>query len=57
MELVHVPKGWDRLLLPVISVQSEKVIARIGKATIRSGNSQFTETKSICVSQECILPI
>ncbi|WOL10101.1 myosin-2 heavy chain-like isoform X1 [Canna indica] len=52
LQAIKVPRGWDRLLLSIISVQSGKVIARTGKATVRSGNCQWTETESIWVSQD-----
>ncbi|URD84826.1 hypothetical protein MUK42_05465 [Musa troglodytarum] len=52
LQAVKVPRGWDKLLLSIVSVESGKTIARTGRATVRSGNCQWTETESIWVSQD-----
>ncbi|KAG6529468.1 hypothetical protein ZIOFF_011666 [Zingiber officinale] len=49
---MQVPKGWDKLFLSIVSVESGKTIAKTGKATVRSGNCQWTEAESIWVSQD-----
>ncbi|THU56655.1 hypothetical protein C4D60_Mb11t19520 [Musa balbisiana] len=52
LQAVKVPRGWDKLLISIVSVESGKTIARTGRATVRSGNCQWTETESIWVSQD-----
>lgn len=50
----QVPKGWDRLLVSVISIETGKTVAKSSKAVVRNGNCQWTEalSESIWVSQE-----
>nr|XP_027072552.1 paramyosin-like isoform X2 [Coffea arabica]XP_027072553.1 paramyosin-like isoform X2 [Coffea arabica] len=43
-QALQVPKGWDRLFLSMTSVESGKTVARLGKALVRNGNCQWTET-------------
>ncbi|WOL00078.1 early endosome antigen 1-like isoform X1 [Canna indica] len=52
LQAIKVPKGWDKLFLSIVSVESGKTIVKTGKATVRSGNCQWTETESIWVSQD-----
>lgn len=50
--VMQVPKGWDKLFLSIVSLETGKTIAKTGKATVRSGNCQWTEVESIWVSQD-----
>ncbi|XP_031265219.1 myosin-11-like [Pistacia vera] len=45
-QAVQVPKGWDKLVVSIISVETGKTIAKSGKATARNGNCQWIETFS-----------
>ncbi|XP_073289448.1 uncharacterized protein [Primulina huaijiensis] len=45
-QLLQVPKGWDVLLVSVISLETGKTFARLGKALVRNGNCQWTEVHS-----------
>lgn len=49
----QVPKGWDKLLVSIVSMQTGKTIAKLGKASVRNGNCRWTETltESLPVSQ------
>ncbi|KAI0528687.1 hypothetical protein KFK09_001229 [Dendrobium nobile] len=49
-----VPKGWDKLYISVISVETGKTIAKSNKATVHSGTCQWTESlsESIPISQD-----
>lgn len=42
----QIPKGWDRLVLNMISVDTGKTMAKANKAIVRSGTCQWTETFS-----------
>lgn len=42
----QIPKGWDRLVLSLVSVETGKTVAKASKATVRSGTCQWTETFS-----------
>ena len=48
------PKGWDKLFVSVVSVETGKAIAKSSKAVVRNGSCQWTETlsESIWVSQD-----
>ncbi|KAK9282833.1 hypothetical protein L1049_011056 [Liquidambar formosana] len=50
----QVPKGWDKLFVSIFSMERGKTIAKSGKASVRNGNCQWTETlsESIWISQE-----
>ena len=50
----QVPKGWDRLFVSLVSVETGKTIAKSGKASVRNGTCRWTETfsESIFISQE-----
>ncbi|XP_074590034.1 uncharacterized protein LOC141845941 [Curcuma longa] len=52
LQAIKVPKGWDKLFISIVSVETGKTIAKTGKATVRSGNCQWTEAESIWVSQD-----
>lgn len=49
---MQVPKGWDRLLLSIISVETGKTIAKSSKATVRGGTCQWTGPEAIWISQD-----
>ncbi|XAR69170.1 hypothetical protein NMG60_11000659 [Bertholletia excelsa] len=53
-QAIQVPKGWDKLFVSVISVDTGKTIAKSGKASVRNGNCQWVETlsESIWISQD-----
>ncbi|KAF8396495.1 hypothetical protein HHK36_018118 [Tetracentron sinense] len=53
-QALKVPKGWDKLFVSIISVETGKPIAKTSKALVRNGNCQWTETlsESIGVSQD-----
>ncbi|KAK4419280.1 hypothetical protein Salat_2340900 [Sesamum alatum] len=45
-QALQVPKGWDRLVVSIISVETGKTIAKSGKAPVKNGYCQWTETLS-----------
>ncbi|KAL3532008.1 hypothetical protein ACH5RR_005529 [Cinchona calisaya] len=53
-QALQVPKGWDRLFLSMSSVESGKTVAKLGKALVRSGNCQWSETllESVWISKD-----
>ncbi|KAL7264956.1 hypothetical protein ACSBR1_002835 [Camellia fascicularis] len=53
-QAIQVPKGWDKLFVSVISLETGKTIAKSTKAAVRNGNCQWTETlsESIWLSQD-----
>ncbi|CAL9776209.1 unnamed protein product [Musa acuminata subsp. burmannicoides] len=52
LQAIKVPRGWEKLFLSIVSVDSGKTIAKTSKSTVRSGNCQWTGTESIWVSQD-----
>nr|KJB36466.1 hypothetical protein B456_006G160300 [Gossypium raimondii] len=52
-KLVQVPKGWDRLIMSIISMENGKTMAKTSKTVVRNGSCQWTETlsESIWVSK------
>ncbi|XVF23469.1 hypothetical protein REPUB_Repub13aG0041600 [Reevesia pubescens] len=42
----QVPKGWDKLFVSIISVDTGKTINKSSKASVRNGNCRWTETIS-----------
>ncbi|CAL9053143.1 unnamed protein product [Musa banksii] len=52
LQAFQVPKGWDRLLLSIISVETGKTIAKSSKATVRGGTCQWTGPEVIWISQD-----
>ncbi|XP_059307607.1 uncharacterized protein LOC132059121 [Lycium ferocissimum] len=42
----QVPKGWDKLSVSLISVETGKTVSKSGKASVRNGNCKWTETWS-----------
>ncbi|KAG8376629.1 hypothetical protein BUALT_Bualt09G0083300 [Buddleja alternifolia] len=53
-QALQVPKGWDRLFVSLISVETGKIIAKLGKALVKNGGCQWTDTlsESIYVSRD-----
>lgn len=48
------PRGWDKLFVSIVSVETGKPMAKSSKAAVRNGNCQWTETlsESIWISQD-----
>ncbi|KAA8516614.1 hypothetical protein F0562_016880 [Nyssa sinensis] len=53
-QALQVPKGWDKLFVSIISVETGKTIAKSSKAIVRNGNCQWSESlsESIWLSQD-----
>ncbi|KAM3341256.1 interaptin [Capsicum galapagoense] len=53
-QVLQVPKGWDRLSLSVICVETGKTVAKLGKTLVKSGSCQWPETllESVWISQD-----
>ncbi|KAH7511670.1 hypothetical protein JRO89_XSUnG0180100 [Xanthoceras sorbifolium] len=51
---LQVPKGWDKLFVSIVAVETGKTIAKSGKALVRNGTCQWTEalSESIWVSDD-----
>ncbi|XP_050380355.1 uncharacterized protein LOC126797699 [Argentina anserina] len=51
---VQVPRGWDKLFVSIVSVETGKPIAKSSKALVRNGSCQWIEalTESIWISQD-----
>ncbi|KAG8648608.1 myosin-11 isoform X2 [Manihot esculenta] len=51
---LQVPKGWDKLFVSIVSVETGKTIVKSSKAAVRNGSCQWTETvsESIWVSKD-----
>ncbi|XP_039159228.1 uncharacterized protein LOC120288957 [Eucalyptus grandis] len=51
---LQVPKGWDKLFVSIISVETGKTIAKSSKALVRNGTCQWAETlaESVLVSRD-----
>ncbi|KAL6574914.1 hypothetical protein OROMI_012199 [Orobanche minor] len=45
-QALQVPKGCDRLCVSLIHVETGKTMAKLGKALVRNGSCQWTETLS-----------
>ncbi|GMN52832.1 hypothetical protein TIFTF001_021965 [Ficus carica] len=39
-----VPKGWDKLFVSIVSVETGKYVAKSGKATVQNGSCRWEET-------------
>ncbi|CAN6576689.1 unnamed protein product [Malus baccata var. baccata] len=54
LKALQVPRGWDKLFVSIVSVETGKPIAKSSKAVVRNGNCQWTETlcESIWISQD-----
>ncbi|KAF3784410.1 hypothetical protein EJ110_NYTH30289 [Nymphaea thermarum] len=42
----QVPRGWDRLVVTIVSVETGKIIAKSNRSLVRDGTCQWTETFS-----------
>ncbi|XP_068645929.1 uncharacterized protein [Aristolochia californica] len=53
-EAVQVPKGWDKLVVSVTSVETGKTVAKSNKTFVRNGTCRWTETlsESIWIAQD-----
>ncbi|XP_011031590.1 PREDICTED: centrosome-associated protein CEP250-like isoform X1 [Populus euphratica] len=53
-QALQVPKGWDRLFVHIISVETGKTLSKSGKGSARNGTCRWTEslTESIPVSEK-----
>ncbi|XP_057984283.1 uncharacterized protein LOC131168676 isoform X2 [Malania oleifera] len=45
-QAIQVPKGWDKLFVSLVSVETGKSMAKTSKALVRNGNCQWMETLS-----------
>ncbi|KAF2318446.1 hypothetical protein GH714_007782 [Hevea brasiliensis] len=45
-QALQVPKGWDKLYVSIISEETRKTLSKSGKASVRNGSCQWTETLS-----------
>ncbi|KAL2514310.1 myosin heavy chain [Forsythia ovata] len=43
-QALQVPKGWDKLFVSLISVETGKTVAKLGKALVQNGTCQWSET-------------
>ncbi|CAN1318817.1 hypothetical protein LINPERPRIM_LOCUS30962 [Linum perenne] len=46
LQALQVPKGWDRLLVSMVSIETGKTVAKSGRAVVRNGSCRWTETLS-----------
>ncbi|XP_022745383.1 flagellar attachment zone protein 1-like isoform X2 [Durio zibethinus] len=46
LQALQVPKGWDKLSVSIISVDTGKTITKSSKASVQNGNCRWTETFS-----------
>ncbi|KAK9168524.1 hypothetical protein Syun_000664 [Stephania yunnanensis] len=46
IQALQVPKGWDKLFVSVISVETGKTVTKSGKASVRNGTCHWKETLS-----------
>lgn len=46
LQALQVPKGWDKLSLSLISVETGKTIAKTGRAAVQNGICRWTENLS-----------
>ncbi|KAJ0704888.1 putative NT-type C2 domain-containing protein [Helianthus annuus] len=49
LHALQVPKGWDKLSLSLISVETGKAIAKTGRSLVQNGNCQWTENLSVYI--------
>ncbi|KAK8671575.1 hypothetical protein V6N13_038168 [Hibiscus sabdariffa] len=45
-QALQVPKGWDKLVVSIVSVDTGKTVNKSGKASVRNGNCRWTESFS-----------
>ncbi|KAK9124063.1 hypothetical protein Sjap_013665 [Stephania japonica] len=46
IQALQVPKGWDKLFVSIISVETGKTVTKSGKASVRNGTCHWKETLS-----------
>ncbi|KAJ8765901.1 hypothetical protein K2173_020417 [Erythroxylum novogranatense] len=46
LQALQVPKGWDKLFVSIISVETGKALVKSGKAIVKNGSCRWTETLS-----------
>ncbi|CAH1430404.1 unnamed protein product [Lactuca virosa] len=46
LQALQVPSGWDKLSISLISIETDKTVAKTGKASVCNGNCRWTETLS-----------
>lgn len=53
-QAIKVPKGWDKLFVSLVSLETGKTIVKSGKTSVRNGICRWTETfhESVSISQE-----
>ncbi|XP_010241653.1 PREDICTED: protein MLP1-like [Nelumbo nucifera] len=53
-QALQVPKGWDKILVSLVSLETGRTTAKTSKAVVRNGTCQWTETltESIWISQD-----
>ncbi|XP_016493798.2 uncharacterized protein LOC107813099 [Nicotiana tabacum] len=53
-QALQVPKGWDRLYLSIICVETGKTVAKLGKTLVKNGSCQWPETllESVWILQD-----
>ncbi|KAL8257774.1 hypothetical protein R6Q59_029815 [Mikania micrantha] len=54
LQALQVPTGWDKLILSLISVETDKTVTKTGKTSVCNGNCRWTETlsESIWISHD-----
>ncbi|CAA0830347.1 Unknown protein [Striga hermonthica] len=50
LQALQVPKGWDRLYVTIIHVETGRTVAKLGKAIVRNGGCQWIDTISESIS-------
>ncbi|CAN6476962.1 unnamed protein product [Victoria cruziana] len=50
IQVNQVPRGWDRLVVTIVSVETGKIIAKSNRSLVRDGTCQWTETFSEFIS-------
>ncbi|KAL3628423.1 hypothetical protein CASFOL_027469 [Castilleja foliolosa] len=60
-QALQIPKGWDRLHLSIIHVETGKTMGKLGKSLVKNGACQWTETLSESISitrdEDCLVKI
>ncbi|PON98589.1 Rhizobium-directed Polar Growth-like protein [Trema orientale] len=57
LQAFQVPKGWDKLFISLVSVETGKSIAKSGKATVCGGSCWWEETMTDYITQKTWPPI
>ncbi|XP_076957387.1 uncharacterized protein LOC143632848 [Bidens hawaiensis] len=50
LHALQVPKGWDKLSLSLVSVETGKTVAKTGRSFVQNGNCQWAESLSAYIS-------